>query len=283
MICNKPEFKVFKICWLYFSWILFVLIFPFKLLCQDNYNGQNKNWNLSTAIIINFCSVTDKNFSALTYRGSSPGAAVALRYEGKHAEHEIAALYIANGNLNTNSSPKAKLNAGIFNIEYVNIYSLYVSPNNSFNCKAGAAIQFLNNSRKFNQFINNDFSFETALSFGAVAQLQYALGKNNNSIILTNRITLPVFSIFSQPSYSGSSAADKEAENGTAFKKLFTNNQTGSFSKFLRVKNQFAINKNFGNRHGISIMYNWEFYKIKTARSVIASNNQAGIQYNYKF
>jgi hypothetical protein len=283
MIYCKPGFKVFKICLLYFSCILFALIFPFKSLCQENYNEHNKNWRLSAGIVFNLYKVTDKNFSTLTYRGSSPGAAVALRYEGKHAQHEIAALYISNANLSTNTSPQAKLNSGIFNMEYVNIYSLYVSSNNLFNCKAGAGIQFLNNSRKFNQFINNDFSFETALSFGAVAQLQYGLGKNNNSIILTTRITLPLFFIFSQPSYSGTSAEDQEAENGTAFKKLFTNTKTGSFSGFLRIKNEFAINKNLGNHHGISIIYNWEFYKIKTARSVIAASNQAGIQYNYKF
>lgn len=282
MICSKKN-KVGEICWLTLIYIIFTLQFPFKLSCQNNYNEEKKRWSLSARPLLNSCSVKDKNFSSLTYRGARPGALVGVHFTGKNTEHEIAILYISTGNISTNTSPQATLNTAMFNMDYANIYRLYVSPNNLFNCKAGAGIQFLNNTRKFNEYINHNFSFETAISLGVVVQLQYALGKNNNSIRLINRVTLPFLFIFSQPTFSGNSVQDLEVESGSAFKKISTNNTTSSLSKFFRLKNQFAINKNLGNNHSISITYNWEYYKIKTTRSVIASNNLAGIQYSYKF
>jgi hypothetical protein len=262
---------------------LFILCFFFMMKIQVS--GQidsgkrARDWFLSVDVMLNRTALIDKKFSSVPFSGTSPAISSSIKCEGPTAEHEITILYIFNSKLKTNTSLQSKPEQTGVNLDYINLYPLYKSGNHQLKCKAGGGIQFLHTERVFKDYINNNRSFEIAVSAGAIIQAEYNLPDKFKGFYLINRITIPFLFFYSQPAYSGN---DEELNNRSALNIFFKKNNFAAIPQLLRFKNSFAIEKKIDDRRFVAVTYNWDYYNIRTLRKVLISGHQAGVLFRYK-
>ncbi len=236
---------------------------------------------LSINVLASRSIVIDKKFSALPFSGTNAGTAFAAEYRRGKTAHHIEAYY-TKGNLSTGISPKNKLNQRILNIEYSNVYLIYISKNKLLQCHAGPGIQLLYNKKFFENFINLNRSFETALSLVAAFQVKYNLPDDLKGLSISNRFVIPLAGAISQPVYASNSADEQELTKSYGFSSFFKTAQAVSINKFFSLKNNLAIEKKLNDKHTLAVNYNWAYYKVKTVREVVQANHQLGILYQYK-
>ena len=249
--------------------------------CQTIEPKSNPDWTLSGNMLLNKSIVKDEKFSALSFAGTSLGAAMSVNCRLKHADHTLT-VFFTKGDLQTMVPPAAKLSQSIFNVDYCNSYLIYQSHNYLLAFRAGGSILFFSNKRDFTNFINLRYSSETAASLGALFEIGYRFSENIQSISIKNRTLIPFITYYGQQAYGSNFGQAPESAVSNSSGRIFENGKFARLSNFFRLKNYLAIEKKIGSRHCVSIAYTWDFYQIKSLLKVTEVNHQLGLIYSYR-
>lgn len=265
-LCNKKVF--FKIA---------LFVFCFIVNCNawaQVVKPSLSKWDLNLGVGVNNFSVIDKNFSLLPYFGNGLGLTAAIAYQGKNIKQEISVAYIATAlKNNLNNS----LNQTYFSANNTSLFRLNKASQNSFKILAGPQMAIIYNSRNYDDFINNNATFEFATSLNAAIELNYNLSRIG--VLLKYKIATPVFSYVQQPAYGFETYflnIDAQNDNNIKSSGYFL-----GFNKFFRISNSFIIDKKLAQKHKLSLNYNLDFYKINTIREVKNFANSLTLSYGY--
>ena len=234
---------------------------------QSISSQQQEKWQLSAGIVASQSNVIDKSFSSLPYTGINAGAFLSLQYRQNKSFHELDAFY-SGGSLKT-SGNFSQLKNIYLNIDYANVYAIGPA-NRSLKFCGGGGINVLYAQRDYNNFVNNNNSFEFATSLSAVFEISYLF---NNTFSISDRLIVPVVSAVVQPDYG-----DDVKSNS-----FFSSMHMLSFSSFLRVKNNLRVDMNFAPRHNLGLGYSWDYYQLKDIRDVKYANHELMLIYSYLF
>lgn len=250
--------------------VCILLITGFQGRAQDSTRRTIRKWQVSAGILLNRQRVIDEAFSALSYKGTIPGAYASVRYNRQRTFHELNVSYTY-GKLSPSAEKETSLKQGYLNADYYNLRRVERSDSTRLHCWAGAAINFFYAGRNYGGFINDDYSFEYAVSLSPVFQVAYSFGKNLSGISVSDRLAVPVVSFVAQPIYGGNDVKD---ENRTRLL---------GFNSFLRFKNCLAVEKNLTVRHKLSLAYTWDYYQLIRPREIRQANHELGLMYSYIF
>lgn len=251
-------------------------------ICQVNPSAGKNRWSISLNPCINRSAVINTKFSSIPFRGITAGIGGFIKYQRPLAEHELHVFY-TQGDNETNSTPLYNLNQTIFNIDYGNLYSIYSSANNLLECKVGGIIQLFYAGRVYNGFINQNHSFESALSFGGNIKLIFNLPGKLSGFAITNRLAIPLVFGYSTPDNLKNAMDSPGSKTNSAIDYLFTYTRLGGIGKLLKIKNFISIERTLNPKNLLALTYNWDYYNIETASKVNAANHQLGISYRYEF
>ena len=249
---------------------------------QTNQNHIGANWLLKVGVGFNRQSVSDKNFTTISYSGQNVGYSGGLKYETNNSFHELE-LFYTTGTKIMKALPEERLRAGYFNIDYTNLYRIGDLENHSLACKIGGALDMLYAKRKFNNFINNNVAFEFAASLSAAIEGTYKFGNGLAGFSITDRLKVPFVSLVSQPSFGSNNAAGSVSQNDNSFGDILKDNRIAGFSSFLRFKNYCSLEKTITDNGKLSLNYTWDFYRLNGLRKVMQATHRLEFMYSFIF
>ncbi len=277
--------------WLHSNTSLFcsktVLIFSFLIIFgTQKVNSQEKNDSLTKWVIglqgnINQNSVIDNNFSSLPYSGSYLGAAFSIDYQKKKAIHIFEVNY-SKGVLKTRYQDK--LTQANLNFEYTNLYKFGALESTSLiKFYGGGNFGYLHAARKYSTFINNNETFESAISLGASVKALFVPQGKLSGFSVSNSFSMPIISAVGQPAFGSELSPGSINSEGSKLKSTIESQKILNISEFFQLKNTLAINKYFKRNNKIALSYSINYYHIKTQREVKQSQHSLGLSYNYLF
>lgn len=238
------------------------------------------SWVITVGAGASKFSVLDKKFSSVPYSGFGWKTVACVQYERGKAFHELAAGY-SNGYLKTDIKPMNDLDQIYFDAGYLNLYDLSRSGEKRFTCKAGGSIHFLYAQRTYNNFINNNISFEFAASLSGVLQVSYAFRNRFAGFSISDRLMVPFISSIVQPAFDAKELPGGINNSGSGGSGFFHSNYIASFPSFTRVKNYLRLDKIFSSRHKISFAYIWDYYQFLRQREVLQASHNFGLTYTF--
>ncbi len=268
----------------YFLIFSFYLLFLAngKVICQAAPSAGENTWYIALSPCVNKSIVIDTKFSDIPFSGITPGIGGFVRYKRRLAEHELLIFYSLGDN-EAKVEPQYNLNQTILNIDYSNLYSIHSSTNNLFECKVGGIVQVFYANRVYKGFINQNHSFESALSLGGNIKMIYKFAGKLSGFAITNRVTVPFIFGYSTPDDLNSSSDSPESKNNSDMDHLFTYTKLGGIGRLVKIKNFTTIERTLNQKFLLALTYNWDYYKIETGNTVIVANHQLGISCRYKF
>src|SRR5262249_11913609 len=140
-------------------------------------------------------------------------------------------------------------------------------------------MDLLYSARQYNGFVNVDQTLNAAFSLGGSIEMNYHLVKKPDDFKFGDRLSIPFVSFFSQSGYISNTFTGSNSTNsiGDIFK-------TGKFAGpnvLFRIKNTLFIEKKISLKHHISFVYDWDYFIIRSSRSVKQANHQLGVLYRY--
>jgi hypothetical protein len=262
----------------------FIMLSVFcESLCAQTAQREDVNslvFKIGTGI--NISTAVDKNFSSLSFNGKSIGYLTSLKYVHDKFYNELE-FYFANGRKSTEIKPAETLEATCFNADYSALYKISSSINKACTYKIGGGADIMYAKRVFNNFINNNASFEFAASFSAVAEFVYFFDNNSSGFSVHDRISVPVVSIISQSSFGSNTTDGNTNENGNSFKDIISAGNIAGFSSFFRIKNCTSLEKIVSNTGKLSLCYTWDFYRLHNTKQVMQANHRIELIYSYIF
>ena len=241
-----------------------------------------KSWSVSINPGICNSNVTDNYFSKLPYKGITASIIAAVKHTRALTEHDLI-LFYTKGDLQTDSKPRFKLNQTILNIDYSILYSINTSEDQRFKLKAGVAGQLFFGDRVYHEFINQNNSFENAISLGGTIKLVYELPGIFSDFSLSNQLMIPVAFAYSQPSSANSAAEGRKSKTNSGFNNFFQFNKFATIPDIFRIKNYLAIERKLNSKNTIALSYFWDCYSVRTGNKVVQANHQLGVLYRYTF
>lgn len=204
---------------------------------------------------------TDKHFSNQSFSGFCFGGAGFLQYQSGKAIHELEMLYLS-GSLKPGVHASSA-DISIINGSYYNLYTIGDAARSALSCKAGGAIDILYVKRMYDDFVNNQASFEFAGSVAAAFEINWQ-NIHTSGLRLSDRISLPLITLLQQPGFGGGQGGETTIT---------------SLNTFLRIRNKLSLEKTITGGQSLSIAYVWDFYRVHTDREVLQANHQVAITY----
>jgi hypothetical protein len=279
MILYKPDFFITrKSC----SHLFLTLSLFFTFLCNKTFSQQyaaqnDKRIDLKAGVFFNRTISVDNIFSQVSYAGSSPAFLLGITKEKTRTMQSITTQFNT-GKLAMNNGPEYTAQHLFFNLDYRLLFKLNQTSAKQFTSAAGLVIDVLYDKKDYSQFVNRTSTYTTASSLGAAFQAGY--GFNDNTIIISDRLAIPLVAFVDQPSYDNELPPGDTNQPGHSAGHYFKNGRFTSVSSLVRLKNSLMLSRIFNQRHTISLEYNWDFYRLRLNEDVKkqASHN-VGITY----
>jgi hypothetical protein len=226
-----------------------------------------KKWVLHIRVVAGKLYNTDRNFSSQPFSGINGGGAASIIYQANNVSHEWSISFYG-GNLKSSDHSMTGTQTGT-GFDYINLYRMGAASGSAISVKAGPCVNVLYNKRVYDGFVNNRTSFEFASSAGAAGEVTWSGNLAANGISIADRICIPIISTLIQPAFGGEPA---DGYNNRT--------QVTSVGNFLRISNRLSVEKVIGERHAVSLHYEWDFYRIDTERVVKQANHQVAFAWH---
>jgi len=260
--------------------LFFFPVITYSLRGQTPENKNQGKWLMSLGPIVNKENVIERSFSSIPFCGINFGVFCSSKYQKSKVSYELEGYY-SKGILETKVYPFTDLRFTYLNIDFINLYKINSNPA-SITYKAGGSVDILYQSRDYNNFINNKFSFDFAASLSSVFEVSYAFRNMLPGFVISDRIIVPVISSVEQPSF-GREEPSGYSQDGSTIKNFLGSNRIMSFSSFVRVKNFVSLEKSMTNRQKLTLSYLWDYYQLSGSRDVKQANHRLGLIYSYTF
>ncbi len=257
-------------------WALIILSQP--VFGQEIPDKDINQWLLKAQIFAQQVRVIDNKFSSIPLLGTIPGGELSTSLTKKNTQHELGFAY-SQGNPDFSGIAGSGVKLAYFNADYTFMYLLKHPASSPLRYKAGAGINVLYSKRDYNNFINSDVSFELVTSLSSNIEVVYLAKGKLTGISVSNRIQLPFISILQQPAYATDGPEGSPDQKGLTVNTLFKGSELVSFSSFFRATNHLTIAKKLTERNGLSLVYIWNYYHIKTMRQVKSASHRLGFTY----
>ncbi len=256
-----------------------LLVVPFLFLYTFFYGQsqqEKREWHAGAGLLFTRALVLDDHFSSLPFKGNAVGANVFVTVKRAGLEQQ-ARLLFSNGKLNatgTNVSVKHLY----FTADYTRLYTVG-NRDADFVFKLGPQLSLLYSKRDYPDLTNRKKAFEFFGAAGISGMVSYYFSEGLlNGITLCNQLDLPLVFITQQPSYGSQlSEGNLNSENGGS--NFFKGSKLQTPGKVLRLKNTVGLEKFWGNKHGISLQYTWDYYQFKNASYLRQATHIAAIAY----
>lgn len=251
---------------------IFSLLTSSKLVGQNTDKLIDEGWGIGVSFSALQQFNVDKTFSSLTYSGVMAGYNIHSYYNGNKAIHSFNISYAA-GSIKANNMGGGSAKSKYANLDYLLLFKLNADDESFLNINMGTGLSVLYSDRKYNNFINDDASFEFASSFDAAFLLQHTFKQSLHGFSISEQLCVPAISYLVQPTYGYD--AFPNASNKTSL----YNKSIVSFSSLLRLKNCFSLDKVINNKQKIGLHYTWDYYHTSKTRDVVNASHSIALSY----
>jgi hypothetical protein len=253
--------------------LLACLCFVFPAFCRAQ---QGSTYKAVAGITFSNAAVKDKGMSALTYTGWYPGVMAGVDINSQKLKQSIS-LSFASGNLK-NKQNVATLSAKSYAANY-----LALLPVNHGNVQLYFGGIFNNSmaTRKHSSYINNNSYYEFNSSLGVAAKVYYYFGTASNGrsgSSLSFGVYSPLVSALSRSNSVYNKENDFLSPN---FKTYLKNTQVVTFGRYAKINLHTQLDNQTGKLKGLSVAYNWEYYKLSEINMVQSAVNTVSVSYHF--
>lgn len=238
-----------------------------RAFAQQGDMSGGRSWKFEAAPGISRITVNDAYFGAVSYKDHALNAALIVSTEGDRAYHGLE-LSFNSGTLNATEG-NSLVRQRRFDASYTYLYKTEERAS-GFRLRPGAALNALYVRRDFDNFINNNQSFDFVASVSLAMDAMY-LFSPQNGWSLSDRFYLPVLSLVDQTAF------------GTESTSIGVDPAIKSFSSFFRIMNRLEIQKQVSGQHAVSLGYGWDFYRINSLREVRQATHTLALKYSLTF
>ncbi|OOQ59143.1 hypothetical protein [Mucilaginibacter pedocola] len=232
----------------------------------------------TAALTFSNAAIKDAGMSALTYTGWFPGAAIGLDINSKTLMQNISLGY-AGGNLKNEFNP-ATVSHRYYSANYTALVPLMQG---KLRFDVGGVFNNALATRKHSSFNNNNKYFEFNSSVGPAVQLSYLFGNdggngNNADGLLSFRVFSPLLTALSR---SNSVYNQQNAFLSPRLSTYLKNTRIVTFGRYAKVNLHTQFDNRAGVLKGLSVAYNWEYYKISESNAVQSAVNTVSLSYHF--
>lgn len=257
---NKNILPVYSFRFQHYLILILISIFSssdYNSYAQENQVMNNDGFFIDISVGIAKFSNQHSAYSSQEFAGSLPFFRSLFEFvDGKN--HHLLHIGYAAGKLYTSQAPKASLRETYLHADY--FYSRNIGNVNTgkWRNEAGAGVTTFYSTNSYEEFINSTEAMELVTSVSGTFKTTYIISESGGWSI-SNRITLPIISLASQP---GINLIAGQAG-------LNTNNSVNALRfifipDYFRINNQFQAEKRIGNRHMLMLGYTWDVYSIQS-------------------
>jgi hypothetical protein len=156
----------------------FASAIAFFFLFADTATGQTEEdagWRISAGVSGSYTVLKEDHFSRQTLTGYAPAYQLTLSYSGKNSVHELG-LFYSKDILRNDLIPAFSAEQNYVRVIYSNMYTITGNTEKAFLLRIGPGLSGLIARRTYKELINNNESFETAVSLHAAAEAHYRIG-----------------------------------------------------------------------------------------------------------
>nr|WP_294940804.1 hypothetical protein [uncultured Mucilaginibacter sp.] len=223
-------------------------------------------------------AVKDKGMSALTYTGWYPGITAGIDISSQKLKQSFA-LNFASGNLKNNQN-EATVSVKSYAANYLALFQV-TQAQGRVQLHLGGIFNNALATRKQSSFINNKSFYEFNSSLSAAAKIYYFFGtegNGNNPGSLSFGLFSPLVSALSKSNSVYNKENDFLSPN---FKTYLKNTQVVTFGRYAKINLNTQLDNQAGKLKGLSIAYNWEYYKISEVNTVQSAINTITVSYHF--
>jgi hypothetical protein len=264
--------RVFSFLYHRVAWLVCLgCLFP--ALCSAQ---QATTYKLVAGATFSNAAVKDNGMSALTYTGWYPGATAGLEINSQKLKQGIA-LSFAAGSLK-NDQNTATVSAKFYSVNY---FALFPVSRGKVQFNVGGVFNNGLATRKNGSFINNKSYYEFNSSLGVAAEVSYSFSgapNNNEGNSLSFGVFSPLLSALSRSNSVYNSESDFQSPG---FKTYLKNTHVVTFGRYAKINLQTQLDNRSGALKGVSVAYNWEYYKLSELNQVQSAVNTIIVSYHF--
>ncbi len=266
-----------NIC-VFFCFLVMNVIF---LHAQPLNLGSSVKHKLRVGPLLSLYTFIEKPFSSRPYSGTMAGLGLDYEVHTNKAFHELSGFF-STGTTSPGSWSQSDASIIFAGMDYSHLYAIAKNKNGRLQWLAGGAVSYLYTHRNYSGFINNNSSFESVLSLGAVVKVDYTF-KQLAGFSISDKLVIPVIALLLQPSFGSQYIEGDENAYGTTVKTLVDASRLVSLGNYSRLTNCLVLSKRFATHNAVSVEYCIDYYHINTVRPVKNAAQRFVISYQLMF
>lgn len=147
----------------------------------------------------------------------------------------------------------------------------------------GAAVNFLGHFRIQNNYSNNAYNYDVALSLGLHSLLEYNFRLWGRDFSIPASVDIPLIGYIVRPSFASSIPEGFIAREGKVIDAVLNSGHVAGFGKYARFRFRSGIEYALKNGNGLRLGYSWDFYQMKTFHKVQVGSQTVSFALLFRF
>ena len=217
-------------------------------------------------------TVKDAGMSALVYEGTYPGITASFMSTGAVVTHEVGARG-AFGKLHGKHGTGA-MRSKVFGLDYSVLFA--VKKTDRMRCELGVALDNYLNLREHLQYVNNPDYYEFISAIGPAFKFKYAFTWRGQQTEKNWEVNTGVF-------YPVAAALSMSGQQGglhsSSFQTVTESMKGAAWNELNRFQWNTGVKIKLRENSGMSLHYQWEYYRIKETNEVQSAIHSLTVNY----